>query len=312
MTHGHSVTEERAFIEEQRQQVDGVLQEVINFALKPGDVPAIDQVAELLQRVDKCESLYPSRKMMMESKPLYKSSELEYTLDALNSWLTVTRSLQTQLKILQNWTGSETLEIARPNDAPPDAENPSFIERILKENGLKRTFEKRTLSTLNSLLGKAKRVMIDNADAFAKMKLPPYINELQKLLNFPTKLMEECMKLLLEYANRLTSPTIVMIQQTMDDFRIALELACQIKHQYLELMTPAPGWEIPPCIDKNYNKVLLDSLKFYFKLLQWKLKNGIKAVTVKEAEMLDNEWQFLNRICRRIEGGESTVAVQFW
>ncbi|CAB4423426.1 unnamed protein product [Rhizophagus irregularis] len=311
ITRGRTLAEEKLIVEESRQMIDVLLKEVIEFEVKPGDVPAIDQVAEILQRVDTCENLYHSRKAMMLDKPLYKSEEFQYSLDALNSWLTITRSLQTQLKILQNWTGSGILEITRPKDAPTDAENPSFLERILKENSLKQTFEKRTLSTLNSLLLKAKRVMIDNAAAFAKMKLPPYINELQQLLNFPTKLMEECMKLLLTYSNRLSDPTMLMVQQMMENFRISLSLACQIKHQYLELIKPADGWDIPPCIDENYNTVLLDSLKFYFKLLQWKLKIGYKTVSFKEAEILENEWSFLSGICRHIVGGDSETAVQF-
>ncbi|CAG8555657.1 6742_t:CDS:2 [Acaulospora morrowiae] len=305
-------TEEKAIVEERRQQIDSVLNEVVQFEVKHGDVSALDQVAELLQKVDACESLYPSRKAMMEDKPLYKSAEFTYSLDALNSWLTVTRSLQTQLKILQNWTGSEDLIITRSKDAPADAE-PSFLERILKENSLKQTFEKRTLSTLNSLLLKAKSVMNENAIAFAKMKLPPYISELQQLLNFPTKLMEECMKLLLEYANVLNDPTILMIQQMMDDFRISLSLACQIKHQYLELIKPAKGWEIPPCIGESYNTVLLESLKFYFNLLQLKIKHSYKNKTVffKEAEILENEWSFLSGICRQIAGGDCEAAEKF-
>jgi hypothetical protein len=313
MTRCSTVAEEKLLVESRRRHIDPVLKEVMDFAVQPNDISALDQAAEILRKVDQCESLYPSSRAMMADKRLYKTAQFHEKLDALNSWLTVTRSLQTQLKILQNWTGSETLEIGRAKDAPADAENPSFIERILKENGLKRTFEKRTLITLNSLVRKAKTVMINNADAFAKMKLPPYTNELQKLLNFPTKLMEECMKLLLEYANRLPDlPPEVTIQQTMEDFRITIELGCQIKQQYIELIQPAPGWEIPPCIDENYNAVLLGSLKFYFKLLQWKLKSGFKTVYSKEAEILDHEWTFLNKICRTIGNGERVTAEQFW
>ncbi|CAJ0646638.1 10572_t:CDS:2 [Entrophospora sp. SA101] len=311
VTHGYQLSEEKQILDEKRRQIDVTLKEVINFQVQLNDVSALVQVTELLQKVDFCESLYPTRKAMMSDKPLYKSENFQYNLDALNSWLTITRSLQTQLKILQDWTGSKNLEITKPKDSPADAENPSFLERILKENSLKQTFEKKTLSTLNSLLSKAKRVMIENADSFVKMKLPPYINEFQQLLNFPTKLMEECMKLLLEISGRLTDPTMLMIQQRMDDFRISLILACQIKLQYLKLITPATGWEIPSCIDENYNTVLLESLKFYLKLLQWKVKGGYKTVFFKEAEILENEWSFVSGICRDIAGGEIEVAEQF-
>ncbi|KAG9303282.1 hypothetical protein G9A89_013608 [Geosiphon pyriformis] len=301
--------DEKFIVEEKRRQIDKVLQDVIHFVVKPGDVPALQQIEQILKLVERCESLYPSRKAMMGEKPLYKTKEFQYNLDALNSWLTITLSLQTQLKILQNWTGNMSLEITRPKNAPANAENSSFIERILKENGLKRTFEKRTLSTLNKLLAKAKRVMIENADAFSKMNLPPYDDQLRKLLNFPTKLMEECMKLLLEYPT-VSEPTMLMVDQQMEDFRVSLKLACQIKHQYLVLIKPAPGWEIPPCIDENYNTVLLDILKSYFKLLQWKLKDGAKTMFFKEAEILESEWSFLSEICLNIQGGDIETAEQ--
>nr|CAG8433886.1 8256_t:CDS:2 [Entrophospora candida] len=306
-TNGRQLSEEKQALDEKKQQVTATLKEVIDFQVQPGDVPAIEQVVTLLQKVDDCEGLYPTRKAMMSEKPLYKSENFQYSIDALNSWLTITRSLQTQLKILQNWTNSENLEITKS----ADAENPSFLERILKENSLKQIFEKKTLSTLNSLLSKAKLIMIENANAFAKMKLPSYIDELQKLLNFPTKLMEECMRLLIEISSRLTDPTMLMIQQRMDDFRISLILACQIKHQYLELVKPATGWEIPPCINENYNHILLESLKFYLRLLQWKFKGGCKTVFFKEAEILETEWSFLNGICRDIAGGDIEAAEQF-
>ncbi|CAG8546708.1 956_t:CDS:2 [Diversispora eburnea] len=305
--------EEKLIVVEKQRQIDNVLREVIQFKVKSGNIPPIDQVAELLHKVDSCESLYPSRRAMMADKTLYRLPEFQNNLDALTSWLTATRSLQTQLRILQNWTGSEDLIITRPKDAPADAENPSFIERILKENSLKQTFEKRILTTVHSLLLKGKHVMIENATSFENMKLPPYINELQQLLNFPTKLMEECMKLLLEYANVLNEPTMLTVQQMMDDFRISLPLACQIKHQYLELIKTETGWMIPPCIDENYTTVLSESLKFYFTLLHWKVKYGYKNKTVffKEAEILENEWSFLSGICHHITGGDAEIAEQF-
>ncbi|ORY00209.1 hypothetical protein K493DRAFT_256621 [Basidiobolus meristosporus CBS 931.73] len=306
-----SVAHEKRFLEEARSQVSGVLQDVINFQIKSQQIPAIEQVAETLQRVDHIENLYPTRRAIMEDKPLYASQEFQFNLDALTSWCTVTMSIQTQLKILKDWTGSESLQVARPKDTPANPDEPSFIERILKENGLQRTFEKRTLSTLNSLLSKAKLNMIENASAYGKMNLPSYTNELQQLVRFPTSLMEECLRLRLEYAERITDPTTLMLDQMTEDFRVSLSLACRIKHEYQELTKAAPGWEVPNCIDEQYDSALFDSLKYYFKLLHWRLKGGSKAVYFKEAEILESEWSFLSEMSLYIEGGEWETAEQF-
>ncbi|ORX94240.1 hypothetical protein K493DRAFT_352674 [Basidiobolus meristosporus CBS 931.73] len=305
-----SIPHEKRFLEEARSQVDGVLQEVINFKITNRVNPAIEQVAEILQRVDQVENLYPTRKAIMDDNPLYASQEFQYNLDALTSWCTVTMSIQMQLKILKDWTGSDSLQVARPKDTPANPDEPSFIERILKENGLQRTFEKRTLSTLNSLLSKAKLNMIENASAYAKMNLPSYTAELRQLVRFPTSLMEECLRLRLEYAERVTDPTTLMLDQMSEDFRVSLSLACRIKHEYQELTQAADGWEVPNCIDEQYDSVLFDSLKYYLKLLHWKLKGGSKAVYFKEAEILESEWNFLTEVSLYIEGGEWETAEQ--
>ncbi|KAK9717340.1 Suppressor of Sensor Kinase (SLN1) [Basidiobolus ranarum] len=306
-----SVSHEKRFLEEARSQIDGVLQEVISFHIENESVPVIEQVAEILQKVDQIESLYPTRKAIMDDKPLYASQEFQFNLDALTSWCTVTMSIQMQLKILKNWTGSDSLQVAGPKDTPANPDEPSFIERILKENGLQRTFEKRTLSTLNSLLSKAKVNMIENASAYSQMSLPSYTNELQQLVRFPTSLMEECLRLRLEYAERITDPTTLMLDQMTEDFRVSLSLACRIKHEYQELTKAAPGWEVPNCIDERYDSALFDSLKYYFKLLHWRLKGGSKAVYFKEAEILESEWNFLSEISLYIDGGEWETAEQF-
>ncbi|CAG8819908.1 2833_t:CDS:2, partial [Gigaspora rosea] len=39
-------------LNESRRQIDEILQEVIDFEVKPGDIPAFDQVVEILHKVD--------------------------------------------------------------------------------------------------------------------------------------------------------------------------------------------------------------------------------------------------------------------
>ncbi|KAI0243221.1 Suppressor of Sensor Kinase (SLN1) [Massospora cicadina] len=304
-----SLDEEKAALEKDRLHVDGIIEEVISFCYDSSKTSAIDQVSELLRKVDWIESLYPSRKVMTREKPSYGTEEFNYVLDALTSWSTVTHSLQTQLTILKNWTGSDTLMIT--NSGNIECGSASFIERILKENSLQRTFEKRTLSTLKSLLLKVKQDTIENSAAYSKVNLSRHVSELEQLVAFPTNLVGECLKLRLEYASRISKPTPVVVDQLQDDFRQSLSLACRIKEEYEVITRPAAGWEVSSCINQDFDAVLFSSLQFYFKLLNWRIKFHNKGTNVKEVEVLESEWAFLSNLTHTIEHSEQEVAEQF-
>ncbi|KAJ9074588.1 Suppressor of Sensor Kinase (SLN1) [Entomophthora muscae] len=301
--------EEKAALEKDRLHVDGIIEEVMSFYYDSSKSSAIEQVSELLHKVDWIESLYPSRKVMTREKPTYGTEEFNYVLDALISWSTVTHSLQTQLTILKNWTGSDSLMIASAGKI--GTRSASFIERILKENSLQRTFEKRTLSTLKSLLLKIKQDTIDNSTAYCKVNLSRHVSELEQLVAFPTNLVGECLKLRLEYASRILKPTPVVVDQLQDDFRQSLSLACRIKEEYEVITRPASGWEVSSCINQDFDAVLFSSLQFYFKLLNWRVKFHNKGANVKEVEVLESEWAFLSNLTHTIERSEQEVAEQF-
>ena len=50
---------------------------------------------------------------------------------------------------------------------------------------------------------KAKKTLIANREEFSARHLPPYIEELQTLINFPSRLVKEIIKMRLSYANKL-------------------------------------------------------------------------------------------------------------
>ncbi|KAG0295794.1 Suppressor of Sensor Kinase (SLN1), partial [Dissophora globulifera] len=299
--HFRPVGDEKRFVETARSQVDGFLQEVMDFKvdLKSALSP-LDQVLDVLHKVDIVESLYPKLSAVGEDKPLYKSAKFQYRLDALNAYASVMKKMKIQTKILRNWTGSETLEVSRSKDAAQD--EVSFVDRLLKENGLERTFEKSTLSSLHQAMQQIKMTMIENAVAFASMGLVPTMCELQQLIRFPTKLMQECLRLRLEYADRVTVPTLLNVDQMLEDFKTSLFLACRIKYEYEELeSSDQDGWYLEPCIDTEYEKVLKSSLQFYFKLLSWKVEYWGQSKKYTDS-VLDLEWESLSELGQAIDG----------
>ncbi|KAF9964249.1 Suppressor of Sensor Kinase (SLN1) [Mortierella alpina] len=298
--HSRPVGEEQRFVETARAQVDSFLQDIMDFKVDPSSpLSPLDQVLDALHKVDIVESLYPKTSVIGEEKPLYSSVKFQYRLDALNAYASVMKKMKIQTKILRNWTGSETLEVSRSKDAGQD--EVSFVDRLLKENGLERTFEKSTLSSLHQAMQQIKKTMVENAVAFASMGLVPAMSELQQLIRFPTTLMQECLRLRLEYADRVSVPTLLNVDQMLEDFKTSLFLACKIKYNYEELESSENGWYLEPCIDAEYEKILKSSLQFYFKLLSWKVEYWGQSKKYTDS-VLDLEWEALSELGQQIDG----------
>ncbi|ORZ13652.1 hypothetical protein BCR42DRAFT_67875 [Absidia repens] len=183
----------------------------------------------------------------------------------------------------------------------------SFVERILRESALQDTFDKRTLSALNSLLLKSKETMIANSTLFHEMNLPPFVDELQHLARFPARLVEEALNIRLETKDQIIDPPKQMVDAMLEDCRGLLALAYRVKQQYQELAHPAPGWTLADDDDltKKYDAVVMDAVRFYFKLMTWKL-DFEKENSLRECEVLEKEWEFLqSTVC------QNTVATYY-
>lgn len=324
---GRSPEEESRYIEEARTQVDVVLEEVVKFRvvdlIPPPGGPAIDyvirqnnaadQVAALLKRVDWCESLYPSTKALALEKERVGHAEVVGRLEALRSWQQITRRLEVTIGILKMWTGSdwEKLSTSQSNEGgtPPAL---AFVEVIVREDSLQATFEKRLLSDLYSLVHVAKSAMIDLSPDFVAMNLPGFTADLLALAFFPSRLAQEALRTRLESVAKINEPSVVLIDQLTGDLRKGLDTACEIKKQYMEIAEPDPvsGWSLPERVDQ-YEETLLSALRFFFKLLHWKLKSPSKAIYFKETEIVESEWGFLSTVTEQIDGGDILVGEHF-
>ncbi|KAF8418033.1 hypothetical protein EV426DRAFT_620461 [Tirmania nivea] len=315
---GRSIAAQRRVMEDGQAMVDAVIDEIINFKVAGRDItdkiPRL-QVRELIHRWEKCEALFPHREAMADAKPKVVSDAFLQSWDAIVSWHNVTEMISTELAVLQSWVGNHELDFRRPAQVEqPQAnlsDDSSFLDRILKEDNLKSLVgERNMLQSIRAVVGKAKKTLIENHDAFEKRQLPPYIQELLLLINFPTRLIEEIIRIRLKYAKKIRSdPAAVIVDQLINQFQAILRLAVQIKQEYTSISRPERGWDLPACMDENFEHVVLDGLKFYFRLLNWKL-SGNKN-TFKEAEILGDEWHFSNSIGRYIDGGDVQVAEEF-
>ncbi|KAJ5771001.1 uncharacterized protein N7511_003052 [Penicillium nucicola] len=318
-TCGRSLPLQRKLIEDARSHLGPIIEDIISFQIK-GETeigkPPRQQVLDVVEKVEKCEVLYSSHKEMEIANPRVASDEFVSSRAAIFSWHNITALINTELAVLQSWVGNEALDFSQPRvkSAKNDlSDGSSFLDRIMKEDGLKTLQdEDGMLLRILAVIQKAKSTLIDNSEAFAARHLPPYIEELLTLINFPSRLIQEIIRVRLSYAKNMKDPAQqapILIDQMISQFQILMKVAVEIKFRYLDVSRPEPGWDLPPCVDENFDNSVLDAMKYYFRLLNWKL-NANKN-TFKEAEILEQEWGYSYDIGRRLDGGDIEVAEQF-
>ena len=321
---GRTVSAQRRMIEEGRGNIIPVIEAIIAFQVKGETevgMPAAKQVLDVVHKIEQCERLFPTRKALGIAIERAASTAFIESSEAVISWHNTTETINTELAVLRSWVGNEELDFAKSTTQAPDgsglADDSTFLERIHKDEGLTSLQgddegKHSMLIPVAEVIKKAKTTLIMNATQFAKRHLPPYIEELLTLINFPSRLIQEIIRMRLRFANKMKDPaTLTPMMQTsmISQFQILLKLAVRIKQDYTVISQPEPGWELPPCIDDNFDLVVLDALKFYFKMLNAKLVGNRN--TFKEAEILEQEWDFCNDIGQFLEGGDVEVAEQF-
>lgn len=317
---GRSLAAQKRMVEESRANLNPEIESIIAFEIK-GETevgkPAAGQVEDVVRKIERCESLYPTRGALLEAHSRAASRDFQDCCEAVIAWHNTTEFINTELSILQGWVGNEELNFAKTKAASPGGagltDEVSFLERIHKDDGLKSLQgDHSMLLGVAEVIRKAKATLIQNAAAFAQRHLPLYIEELLTLINFPSRLIQEIIRMRLNYARKMKDPTqlsSMMVEQVISQFQILLKLAVLIKQEYIMISQPESGWELPPCIDDNFDYVVLDALRFYFKMLNSKLVGNRN--TFKEAEILEQEWEFSNSIGRFLDGGDVEVAEQF-
>jgi mitogen-activated protein kinase kinase kinase len=321
-TCGRSIAAQKRLIEDGRTKIKQAIEAIVAFEIKGeaevGQSP-VQQVQEVVKKIEKIEGLYPTRQAFEAAHPRAASAAYKDTCDAVLAWHNTTELINTELGILQSWVGNTELDFTTPRIRPEGEQHndlfddSSFIDRILKEDGLKSLQgDKSLLNGVNTVIHKAKATLIANAESFSDRHLPPYIEELLTLINFPSRLIQEIIRMRLSYAKKMKDTAqqgVMTAEQMILQFQILLQLAVKIKEAYLIIARPEPGWDLPPCIDETFDSVILDALKFYFKMLNWKLMANKN--TFKEAEILEQEWDFSNELGRHLDGGDVEVAEQF-
>ncbi|KAI5293495.1 Suppressor of Sensor Kinase (SLN1) [Ascosphaera acerosa] len=318
---GRTLPFQERLIKHGRETLGSVIEEIISFQIKgeseTGKTP-LEQVREIMAKIEKCEALYPNDQQLRQNNQRAASQDYQESRTAVIAWHNTTWLINTQLNILKRWVGNDELDFARSMKVPSSSgddvtDEGSFLDRLMKENNLLTLQSSESmLNGISQVIQKAKSTLIEHSFAFRRRHLPPYIEELLTLINFPSRLIQEVIRLRVSYAKKMRDPgqqSSLLLDQMIDQFRILLRVAVDIKARYVAVASPDKSWDPPPCVDENFDETVVDALKYYFRLLNWKLSANKNAF--KEAEILEVEWGFSNDIGRRLESGDVQVAEQF-
>jgi hypothetical protein len=161
-TNGLSPDDVARWIDSKRSENRDAIGAIQNFICNDADFCAAENCVEkVLNRWAAFLELFPSYKKAEDLFPEIKTSRFCENLEALQTWHSNAVNLRLQKTILQRWVGAGDLSISD-----------SFVERILKEVGIKATFESQTLSTLKLFIQKARSSISQYAQIFRQMNLP--------------------------------------------------------------------------------------------------------------------------------------------
>lgn len=334
---GRTEAQERERLNDKRLRlVDPVLEDVLSFKLGgDGEPPvstteAVKAISVLLKRLEKAQSLYPTLLTMRNAKPVCGEPRFLARVETLIQWMNMFNMISGAISMLKRWTGSETLDVTVPTTAgsvplrpqqhdgrPATGEKPeatSFVDRILKEDTLQISFEKGALQTLSSCIQKAKEMYILNGVHIHELGLPKLHEELAMVISFPTRLVKETIKVRLELSHNVVDPNLLQLEQMMENYRVSIALACTLKRQYEALTAPDPDhwWDVSSGIDEDYDRVILEAMRIFFRLLNRKLKSGAKGIYFKETELLEGHWAMFDEVASSIDSGSLVVAERLW
>lgn len=200
-----------------------------------------------------------------------------------------------------------------------DEDSRSLAERLMKEKDVHSTFKKRIFAPLAPWMIKLKDNYIRLGPVFEALKLPDYIHDLIQLCLIPTRLIKEIISVRLKYAMRLQNPTLMMIDQMIDDFKSYITIALEVKLVTVEYCIPDAdrNWIISDFFDSeqlDFDHVVLQCVRYFLVLLNRKLldlsRSPTNFRTFKEPEELEATWNFLKCLGAYIDGGSVVVAEQ--
>lgn len=326
-----------------RTLTDQLIEEIMNFELCYDDKHKLarDQVVDILEKYERVCDQWRSLEDMKHDKPACRTEGFQNRIDALNAWLSITDAIERESQSFKLWVGNDDLDIMKgkcdsvvPNEAELESssltssknkvvkkifeeDNKSLAERLMKEKDVHTIFRKRIFIPLAPWMVKSRETYINLGHIFELLKLPDYIHDLIQLCLIPMRLIKEIINIRMKYALKLQNPTLMMIDQMIEDFKSYITIALEVKNGIMSYCKADENrtWLIADLFDNDivdFDRVVLLCVRYFLVLLNRKLIDSSKTPntfrTNKEPEELEDTWNFLKSLGEFIDGGSTVVA----
>ncbi|KAM9898445.1 hypothetical protein OXX79_006313, partial [Metschnikowia pulcherrima] len=328
-----SIDDQKKITLYRRNHVDKLVEEIIAYEIsyEAGAKSPREQIVDILGRYERACELWRTLEDMRLDKPTCRSETFQDRIDALTAWLSISDAIAQQSASFKAWIGNSDLDVTRGRtqtvtESDPESktvkkifeeDNKSLAERIVKEKDVNMIFRKRIFNTIAPWMVKSKKNYIRFSTIFETLKLPDYVRNLIDLCLVPMRLIKEIIEIRMRYAMKLQNPTLMMIDQMIDDFKSYIAIALEIKGGIIEYCKSDVDriWYIKDMFDKDieeFDRVVLQCVRYYLNLLNKKLNDSSRSPhlfrTNKEPEELESAWNFLRNLGEYIDGGGSVVA----
>lgn len=320
-----------------RNLVDNLIDEIMQYEIsyEAGAPSPREQIVVLLDKYEKACELWRTLEQMRHDKPACRSEAFQNRIDALTAWLSITDAIEREYMSFKAWIGNDEMDVTKGSSIKPaqepddiasseenvkrifEEDNKSLAERIVKEKDVQMIFKKRVFCPLAPWMAKSKNTYVKLGAIFEVLKLPDYVHNLIDLCLVPVHLIKEIISIRMRYAMKLHNPTLMMIDQMIEDFKSYIATALEVKVGLTDYCKSdyKKTWYIEDLFQKeleDFDQVVLQCVRYYLGLLSKKLNDSSRTLhlfrTNKEPEELEAAWNFLKGLGGSIDGGSIVVA----
>ncbi|KOG97181.1 mitogen-activated protein kinase kinase kinase SSK2 [Saccharomyces eubayanus] len=321
---GRTVEDQSKSLSIFRNSTDSVFQEIMDFRLDDNmsAEKAGETIKSLVDKYYRVLNLWPNVKRMHNEKPITKTEAFRNRIDTLNSWLNFKFNFDTNIAYLKKWiVGYKDLESTaelNTNNDLNSLDDPAifaanckrFAEQIIKEKDIELIFQKKIFFPLAPWILKAKFFFLKYQKMWNELNLSYLEQDLEFLLMFPMCLVKDIILIRLSYARKIQNPTLMMIDQMMDDFSTYIKLAVQMK---FTVASYCKDWFLNVKIDPEFDHTVVEALQYFFYILELRIlysgKNSFK--TSKEPDLLLKYWEMFRNVGYYIDDAGELIATEF-
>lgn len=314
---GRSVERTKKQILALRDSTDSLFQEILEFRLADGHTAdeAEEIIRPLIDRYYKVIHYWTNLKDLHSSKPITNTEEFVSRIEAMNSWLNVKSDFGARIKSLKQWVGDDASGMGFFDAVPKKAgeenkEQSRFAEQIMKEKDIEAIFQKKIFFPLAPWVLETKLSYFKYKHVMSELNLEYSSKDLELLIMFPMRLVILIIQIRLAYAQKLQNPTMMMIDQMIDDFSSYIKLSVQLKYT---VTVYTQDWPFTVSIDPCFNGTVIEAIRYLFTLLHLKLIDCTtrSLKTFKEADELYKYWENLKNVGHYIDGAGLVIAEEF-